>query len=64
MRNDTPGNRSCAWKDATIVVDKDFKSLAKIADRAVLLSKGTVVFNGAPAELAAQKELLERHLGV
>jgi branched-chain amino acid transport system ATP-binding protein len=49
---------------ATIVVDKDFKSLSKIADRAVLLSKGTVVFNGSPAELAAQKELLERHLGV
>ncbi len=49
---------------ATIVVDKDFRSLSDIADRAVLLSKGTVVFNGAPKELAAQGGLLERHLGV
>jgi branched-chain amino acid transport system ATP-binding protein len=49
---------------ATIVVDKDFRSLAKIADRAVLLSKGTVVFDGAPASLTAQPELLERYLGV
>jgi len=49
---------------ATIVVDKDFRSLSKIADRMVMLSKGTVVFDGAPATLAAQPELLERHLGV
>jgi branched-chain amino acid transport system ATP-binding protein len=49
---------------ATIVVDKDFRSLSQIADRIVLLSKGTVVFDGPPAALAAQPELLERHLGV
>ncbi|MCO5132098.1 MAG: ABC transporter ATP-binding protein [Xanthobacteraceae bacterium] len=49
---------------ATIVVDKDFRSLAKIADRAVVLSKGAVVFNGAPAELLARPELLGRYLGV
>jgi branched-chain amino acid transport system ATP-binding protein len=49
---------------ATLVVDKDFRSLAKIADRAVLLSKGAVVFDGTPAALAAQPDLLERHLGV
>ena len=49
---------------ATIVVDKDFRSLSKIADRMVMLSKGTVVFDGPPAALSAQPELLERHLGV
>jgi branched-chain amino acid transport system ATP-binding protein len=49
---------------ATIVVDKDFRSLSKIADRIVLLSKGAVAFNGPPVALAAQPELLERHLGV
>ncbi|MBR1221104.1 ABC transporter ATP-binding protein [Bradyrhizobium sp. U87765 SZCCT0131] len=49
---------------ATVVVDKDFRSLAPIVDRAVLLSKGRVVFDGAPAELAAQRGLLEHHLGV
>jgi branched-chain amino acid transport system ATP-binding protein len=49
---------------ATVVVDKDFGSLSKLADRMVMLSKGTVVFDGTPAALAAQPELLERHLGV
>jgi len=49
---------------ATIVVDKDFRSLAKLADRSLLLSKGRVVFDGPPAKLAAEPELLERHLGV
>lgn len=49
---------------ATIVVDKDFRSLAKIADRTLLLSKGRVVFDGAPSALTAQPDLLERHLGV
>jgi branched-chain amino acid transport system ATP-binding protein len=49
---------------ATIVVDKDFATLSGLADRAVLLSKGTVVFDGAPSALSAQPELLEKHLGV
>ena len=49
---------------ATLVVDKDFRSLSRIADRMVMLSKGAVVFDGPPAALAAQPELLERHLGV
>ncbi|KIZ40730.1 MULTISPECIES: ABC transporter ATP-binding protein [Rhodopseudomonas] len=49
---------------ATIVVDKDFRSLSAIADRIVMLAKGAVVFDGAPTALAAQPELLERHLGV
>jgi len=49
---------------ATIVVDKDFRSLSRIADRVVLLSKGAVVFDGTPALLQSQPETLERHLGV
>ena len=49
---------------ATVVVDKDFRSLSRIADRMVMLSKGTVVFNGTPAELAQKQDLLEQHLGV
>ena len=49
---------------ATLVVDKDFSSLSRIADRMVMLSKGSVVFDGSPAALAAQPDLLERHLGV
>ena len=49
---------------ATIVVDKDFRSLSRIADRMVMLSKGVVVFDGTPAVLAAKQDLLEQHLGV
>jgi branched-chain amino acid transport system ATP-binding protein len=49
---------------AAIVVDKDFRALSRIADRTVILSKGEIVFEGAPSELAAKPEVLERHLGV
>jgi branched-chain amino acid transport system ATP-binding protein len=49
---------------ATVVVDKDFRSLSRIADRMVMLSKGTIVFDGSPAELAQKQDLLEQHLGV
>jgi branched-chain amino acid transport system ATP-binding protein len=49
---------------ATVIVDKDFRALSRLADRAVILSKGEVVFEGAPSELAKKPELLERHLGV
>jgi branched-chain amino acid transport system ATP-binding protein len=49
---------------AAIVVDKDFRTLAEIADKSVILAKGRVVFSGSPRDLAAQPELLSRHLGV
>jgi len=53
-----------AERITTIVVDKDFKSLARIADRAVVLVKGEVAFDGSPSALAAQPDLLNRYLGV
>ena len=49
---------------ATVVVDKDFRSLAKIVDRMVMLSKGEIVFDGPPGELSTNATLLETHLGV
>ena len=49
---------------ATIIVDKNFRALSRLADRAMILSKGEIVFEGAPGELAGKPELLERHLGV
>ena len=49
---------------ATVIVDKHFRALSRIADKAMILSKGEIVFEGPPAELAAKRELLERHLGV
>jgi branched-chain amino acid transport system ATP-binding protein len=53
-----------AERIATLVVDKDFRALARIADRVLLMTKGELVFAGTPAALAAQPGLLERHLGI
>ncbi|MFM8748884.1 ABC transporter ATP-binding protein [Rhabdaerophilum sp.] len=49
---------------ATIVVDKDHRSLAKVADRMVIMAKGEIDFDDAPAALAARPEIFEKHLGV
>ena len=49
---------------ATIVVDKDYRSLATFVDRVVILAKGQIVFEDKPAVLMAQPDILHRHLGV
>jgi branched-chain amino acid transport system ATP-binding protein len=49
---------------ATVIVDKNFAAVSAVADRAVILVKGSVVFAGASAELRARPELHRRHLGV
>lgn len=49
---------------ATIVVDKDHRSLAKVADRMLVMAKGEIAFDGTPAELAADPTVLEKNLGV
>jgi branched-chain amino acid transport system ATP-binding protein len=49
---------------ASMVVDKDFRALAKLADRVLLMTKGELAFVGTPAELMQQPEVLEKHLGV
>jgi branched-chain amino acid transport system ATP-binding protein len=49
---------------AVLVVDKDMESLAKIADRCIVISKGRIVYSGIPAALAAEREILIRYLGV
>lgn len=49
---------------ATIVVDKDHRSLARVADRMVVMAKGEIAFDGTPAALDAEPGILERHLGI
>lgn len=49
---------------ACIVVDKNIAAVSALADRAVLLVKGRVVYAGPSTHLAAEPELLRRHLGV
>ncbi|MDO8877935.1 MAG: ABC transporter ATP-binding protein [Pseudolabrys sp.] len=49
---------------AVLVVDKDIEALATIADRCVIIAKGRIVYEGTPAALAADREVLMRHLSV
>jgi branched-chain amino acid transport system ATP-binding protein len=49
---------------ATLIVDKTVASVTEIADRIVIIVKGEVVFEGIPAALKVQPELMHRHLGV
>ena len=49
---------------ATLIVDKTVSAVTEIADRIVILVKGETVFEGGPAELTANPELMHRHLGV
>ena len=49
---------------ATVIVDKNYAQVTALADRAVLLVKGRVVFAGPSPELRRQPELLKQHLGV
>jgi branched-chain amino acid transport system ATP-binding protein len=49
---------------AAVIVDKNHAAVTAIADRAVILVKGRAVFAGTTAEIRAQPELLQRHLGV
>ncbi|WP_270727571.1 ABC transporter ATP-binding protein [Shimia sp. Alg240-R146] len=47
---------------AIVVVDKSLQELRGVADRAVILEKGTSVWNGAFSELSA--EVTDRYLGI
>ena len=49
---------------ATLVVDRTMEAVLSVVDRAVVLVKGTVVYDGSPATLRADAEFLHRHLGV
>jgi branched-chain amino acid transport system ATP-binding protein len=49
---------------ATLIVDKNYAAVTAIANRNVILVKGRVVFDGDGKSLAADPELLHKHLGV
>lgn len=49
---------------ATILVDKNHTALSNIADRAVIMVKGNLVFNGSTAELKSNPALIQQHLSV
>jgi branched-chain amino acid transport system ATP-binding protein len=47
-----------------LVIDKNLREMAHLVDRHHVLEKGRVVWTGTPAELAANRDLAERALGV
>jgi branched-chain amino acid transport system ATP-binding protein len=49
---------------ATIVVDRTVASVLSLVDRATVLVKGQVAYDGDPGVLAADRNLLGRYLGV
>jgi len=49
---------------ASIVVDKDIKSLMSIADRNLIIVKGRIVYEGISDDLVRKPEIHRQHLGV
>ena len=49
---------------AMIVIDKYMRRLTQIADRALVIEKGRVVWRGTSAELDNDESLSARYLGV
>jgi len=49
---------------AILIIDKDLRALTRIADRHYVLEKGRVVWSGASPELAANRGVQQRYLGV
>ena len=47
-----------------LLIDKDVRALTRVADRHYVLEKGRVVWTGSSSELAANRELQQRYLGV
>jgi len=47
-----------------LVIDKDVKALTRVADRHYVLEKGRVVWSGSSPELAADRNMQHRYLGV
>ncbi len=49
---------------ATLIVDKTVEAVTSLADRVIIIVKGEVAFEGSPATLKGDPELMHRHLGV
>lgn len=49
---------------ATLIVDKDLKTMLRVCDHCVILAKGQVVYAGPASALAADPEIHVRFLGI
>lgn len=49
---------------AVVIVDKNHRALGNICDRAMIMVKGELVFDGSTATLKSTPEIIQQHLGV
>jgi len=47
-----------------LLVEQNLPLALSVADRALILSRGQIVYSGTPAELAANDDVKSRYLGV
>jgi branched-chain amino acid transport system ATP-binding protein len=47
-----------------LLVEQNFKLAMTVADFVYIIATGRIVYQGLPPELAKQKEILNRHLGI
>jgi len=49
---------------AMLLVEQNLTLATKVGQRVHVMNKGTIVFTGTPAELAAAKDVESRYLGI
>ena len=49
---------------ATIIVDKDIKTLLEISDRNIIIEKGMIIYNGDSDKLIKEPEILKKYVGI
>jgi branched-chain amino acid transport system ATP-binding protein len=54
----------CTSGMTAIIVDRDVRRLARLAGRSMILFKGEIVFDGAPAQLLANTDMVQRYIGL
>jgi len=54
----------CEHGHAILLVEQNFELAMSVADSIHVLSSGRFLFQGTPAELAREREILDQHLGV
>ena len=47
-----------------LLVEQNFKLAMTVADFVYIIATGRIVYQGVPAELEGQREILDRHLGI
>jgi len=49
---------------ATIIVDKDIKTLLDIADSNIIIEKGVIIYHGNSQKLIEEPEILKKYVGI